>query len=92
MGNHFVSLGFLSYNPDTYEFFCNVLCQLFESLLFLAIAPVVVDSQIGFIYHKMLNVLQLKFTMHLKQYYLMITILEKDMVFLFTTRLNMIFL
>ena len=28
------------------------MCQLFETLLFSAIAPVVADSQIGFIYHK----------------------------------------
>ena len=51
MTNNSVSLGFLSYKPET-EFFYNVSCQLSETLLFSAIAPVVVDGQIGFIYHK----------------------------------------
>ena len=42
---------------------------------------------------KMLNVLLLKFTMHLQQHYLItLTILEKDMALLFMTHLNMIFL
>ena len=34
------------------SFFNNVSCQLSETLLFSAFAPVVVDGQIGFIYHK----------------------------------------
>ena len=42
---------FLSYKPDTYEFF-YVSCQLSETLLFSANAPVIVDGQIGFTYHK----------------------------------------
>ena len=41
----------MSYKPDTYEFF-YVSCQLSETLLFSAFAPVVVDGQIGFIYLK----------------------------------------
>ena len=52
MTNNFVSLGFLSYKPDTQEFFYNVSCQLSETLLFSAFATVVVDGQIGFIHDK----------------------------------------
>ena len=51
MANNFVSLWFLSCKPDTYEIFYNISLQLSE-ILFSAIAPVVVDGQIGFIYHK----------------------------------------
>ena len=58
MTNNFVSLGFLSYKPDSYEF-SYVSCQLSETLLLSAIMPVVAHDQISFLFDaKILDVLQ----------------------------------
>ena len=58
MTNNFVSLEFLSYKPDSYEF-SYVSCQLSETLLLSVIMPVVAHDQISFLFDaKILDVLQ----------------------------------
>ena len=50
-----VTVGFLSYKPNVYQFMYNVSCQLANTFLFTDVAPVVKDT-IGFLIYKQIGV------------------------------------
>ena len=51
-----VTVGFLSYKPNVYEFLCNLSCQLSETMLFTDVAPVLIDKKLCFLCYKQVDV------------------------------------
>ena len=51
-----VTVDFLSYKPDVYQFMYNVSCQIANTFLFTDVAAVVVKETIGFLVYKQIGV------------------------------------
>ena len=51
-----VTMGFLSYKPNVYEFLCNLSCQLSETMLFTDMAPVLIEEKLCFLFYKQVDV------------------------------------
>ena len=51
-----VTVGFLSYKPDVYQFIYNVSCQIANTFLFTDVEAVVVKETIGFLVYKQIGV------------------------------------
>ena len=48
-------LGFLSYNPNVYEFLYNLSCQLSETMLFTYVALVLIEEKMCFLFYKQVD-------------------------------------
>ena len=51
-----VTVGFLSYKPDVYQFMDNLSCQIANTFLFTEVLPAVVKDTIGFLIYKQIDV------------------------------------
>ena len=55
-----VTVGFLSYKPNVYEFLYDLSCQLSESRLFTDAAPVLIEKKSCFLFYKQVDVSRFK--------------------------------
>ena len=51
-----VTVGFLSYKPNVYEFLYNLSCQLSDTMLFTDVAPVLIEGKLCFLFYKEVDV------------------------------------
>ena len=51
-----VTVGFLSYKPNVYEFLYNLSCQLSETMLFTDVALVLIEEKLCFLFYKQVDV------------------------------------
>ena len=50
-----VTIGFLSYKPNFYEFLYNLSCQLSETTLFTDVVPVLIKEKLCFLLFKQVD-------------------------------------
>ena len=53
-----LTVGFLSYKPDIYEFLYNISCQISETLMFTNVAPVIIEDTLAFLMYRKIDVIK----------------------------------
>ena len=53
-----LTVGFLSYKPDIYEFLYNISCQISETLMFTDVAPIIIEDTLAFLIYRNIDVIK----------------------------------
>ena len=53
-----LTVGFLSYKPDIYEFLYNISCQISETLMFTDVAPIIIEETLAFLIYRKIDVIK----------------------------------
>ena len=53
-----LTVGFLSYKPDIYEFLYNISYQISETLMFTDVAPIIIEDTLAFLIYRNIDVIK----------------------------------
>ena len=53
-----LTVGFLSYKPDIYEFLYNISCQISETLMFTDVAPIIIEETLAFLIYREIDIIK----------------------------------
>ena len=53
-----LTVGFLSYKPNIYDFLYNISCQISETLMFADVAPITIEDTLAFLIYRKKDVIK----------------------------------